>query len=166
MTKLKFKKGDIVKVNEIYMRTFGPNRHFKSDKVYTISKSGPDVYDRTINLVTISGVKNGNNFHEKFFDLVLSSTFKVGDIVITNKFKNSDNESAYSVGWVDALSEYVGQTGKIRSISSSGGYDVHGWSWPASALTLVETKHIQTEYTLEQIASKLGIDVNDLRIVK
>lgn len=59
--------------------------------------------------------------------------FKVGDVVVTHYFSNSkDGEIRFHKDMMDLL----GKAGVIEGLLYNGGYLVHGWNWPASALSL------------------------------
>ena len=66
------------------------------------------------------------------------SKFKVGDVVITNRFEAQPNFSV-----IDGMEEFFGREGKIDCIgdylSRIKIYLVHDWFWPESALTLVKS---------------------------
>lgn len=50
--------------------------------------------------------------------------YKVGDKVVTNRFKNGNGTS-----FVTEMEKYVGKEGEIDRISANGNYYVHGYSW-------------------------------------
>lgn len=56
--------------------------------------------------------------------------FKVGDQVVTNRFKSIENGIAFN----EDMADFVGMPGIITGMRSSGYPVVHGWSWPWSAI--------------------------------
>lgn len=62
----------------------------------------------------------------------MKHNFKVGDEVITNEFESCTS----NVGYVSDMEKYVGEKGVIAE-SLNDALLVHGYYWPASAITLV-----------------------------
>ncbi len=67
------------------------------------------------------------------------SKFKVGDVVITNKFNETHEEDPNNAGWDPDMKIFIGKEGLITEITDMNNYLVHDFAWPESALTLVKS---------------------------
>lgn len=74
------------------------------------------------------------------------SKFKVGDLVVPHKFE-SDPLCVY---WDDQMRCFIEAPGRVKSIDIVGNYEVHGWSWPESALTPYTPEPTPPRYDLKE----------------